>query len=106
MKSLSSLLNLGVLNVNGRTLAENLEGVAIKDSTVIRSLDDPFSPNGGLVVLKGNLSPGGAIAKKSAIPEERRSFRGPARVFEYEEEAIHGMLNQKILPGECVIIRR
>ena len=79
--------------------------MVIKDKTIIRPLDDPFSPNGGLVVLKGNLSPGGAIAKKSAIPEERRYFRGPARVFEYEEEAIHGILNQKILPGECVIIR-
>jgi dihydroxy-acid dehydratase len=105
MKSLSRLLNLDVINVNGRTLAENLETAEIKDKTVIRPLDDPFSPNGGLVVLKGNLSPDGAIAKKSAIPDERKFFQGPARVFEYEEAAINEILNQKIAPGECVIIR-
>ncbi len=105
MKSLSNLLNLDVLNVNGKTLAEILEGVDIKDKTIIRPVDDPFSPNGGLVVLKGNLSPDGAIAKKSAIADEMKYFRGPAKVFEYEEEAIHGMLNQQVAPGECVIIR-
>lgn len=105
MKNLSNLLNLDVLNVNGKTLAETLEGVDIKDKTIIRPVDDPFSPNGGLVVLKGNLSPDGAIAKKSAIADEMKYFRGPAKVFEYEEEAIHGMLNQQVAPGECVIIR-
>ncbi len=105
MKSLSPLLNLDVMNVNGGTLGKILQEAAIKDKTIIRPLDNPFSPNGGLVVLKGNLSPDGAIAKKSAIPDESKYFRGPAKVFEYEEAAISGILSQKIMPGECVIIR-
>ncbi|MBW2622972.1 MAG: dihydroxy-acid dehydratase [Deltaproteobacteria bacterium] len=105
MKNLSSLLNLEVLTVTGKTLAETLESVDIKDNNIIRSLDNPFSPDGGLVVLKGNLSPEGAIAKKSAIADELKYFRGPAKVFECEEEAIHGILNQQVAPGDCVIIR-
>ncbi|MCP4750323.1 MAG: dihydroxy-acid dehydratase, partial [Proteobacteria bacterium] len=105
MKNLSGLLNLEVLNVNGKTLAETLENVDIKDKTIIRSVADPFSPEGGLVVLKGNLSPDGAIAKTSAIAEELKVFRGPAKVFESEEEAINGIMNQAVSPGVCVIVR-
>jgi dihydroxy-acid dehydratase len=105
MKNISRLLHLEVLNVNGKTLGQTLEEVEIKDPTVIRPLDAPFSPDGGLVVLKGNLAPDGAIVKKSAVSEELKCFRGPARIFENEEAAIHGILNQQVASGECVIIR-
>jgi dihydroxy-acid dehydratase len=105
LKNLSGLLNLEVLTVTGKTLSENLKEVVIKDKTIIKSLDDPFSPDGGLMVLNGNLSPAGAIAKKSAFSDELKYFRGAARVFECEEEAIHAMLEQQVSPGDCVIIR-
>jgi len=105
MRNLENLLHLEVLNVNGQTLAETLEDVEIKDPTVIKPVDEPFSPDGGIVVLKGNLSPDGSIAKKSAIADELKYFRGPANIFEYEEDAIHGILNQRVASGDCVIIR-
>ena len=105
LKNLSSLLNLEVLNVNGKTLRETLEPVEIKDSTIIRPVDDPFSPDGGLVVLRGLFSPNGAIVKKSAVSEDMKYFKGKARVFENEEEAINGILNGQVSAGECVIIR-
>jgi dihydroxy-acid dehydratase len=77
----------------------------IKAPEIIRPMDDPVRPNGGLAVLRGNLSPDGAIVKKSAVPERMFRYRGPARVFECEEDAIYQMFNGKVTPGECVIIR-
>ena len=77
----------------------------MKDDDIIRPMNDPYSPDGGLAVLKGNLAPNGAIVKKSAVSESMLSFRGPARVFECEEDAIVDMLGQVVLPGECVVIR-
>ena len=105
MRNVKSLLHLGVLNVTGRTLGETLEDAVIKDSDVIRPLSSPYCADGGLAVLKGNLAPDGAIVKKSAVAERMLTFRGPARVFECEEDAIVNMLRQVVKPGECVIIR-
>jgi dihydroxy-acid dehydratase len=105
MQNIKSLLNLGVMNVTGRTLGETLEDAAVKDSDIIRPTDNPYCADGGLAVLKGNLAPNGAIVKKSAVSEKMLTFRGPARVFECEEEAIVNMLNQVVKPGECVVIR-
>ncbi len=105
MKNLSSLLYLDVYNVTGKKLGETLEEADIQDREVIRSLENPFSPDGGLVILKGNLSPDGAIVKKSAVPEKLRTFKGPARIFEREEDAIIDMMGQKVQPGDCIVIR-
>ena len=105
MKNISSLLDLEVITVTGGTLGAILDGAVIKEPEIIRPMDDPVRPNGGLAVLRGNLSPDGAIVKKSAVPEKMFSYRGPARVFECEEDAIYQMFNGKVTPGECVIIR-
>ncbi|MEX2752381.1 MAG: dihydroxy-acid dehydratase, partial [Candidatus Freyarchaeota archaeon] len=105
MKSISSLLHLDVVNVSGKTLRETLKGVKIKDKEIIRPMDKPFSPDGGLVVLKGNLAPDGAIVKKAGTPPNMFKYRGPAKIFEYEEEAIQNLFQGKVKPGECVIIR-
>ncbi len=105
MKNIESLLNLGVVNVAGGTLGEVLEDAVVKDNEIIRPMDDPYSADGGLAVLKGNLAPNGAIVKKSAVSEKMLTFRGPARVFECEEDAIVNMLGQVVKPGECVVIR-
>jgi dihydroxy-acid dehydratase len=105
MQNIKTLLNLEVINVTGKTLGETLRDVVVKDTDIIRPVSNPFSADGGLAVLKGNLAPDGAIVKKSAVSEKMLSFRGPARVFEREEDAISSMLNQVVTPGECVVIR-
>ncbi|MBS7269806.1 MAG: dihydroxy-acid dehydratase [Candidatus Freyarchaeota archaeon] len=105
MKSISSLLHLDVINVSGKTLREILKDAQIKDKEIIRPIDNPFSPDGGLVVLKGNLAPDGAIVKKAGTPPNMFKYRGPAKIFEYEEEAIQNLFQGKVKPGECVIIR-
>jgi dihydroxy-acid dehydratase len=105
MKNVSSLLDLEVMTVSGTSLRHILDDAVIKEPAIIRPMDDPVRPNGGLAVLRGNLAPDGAIVKKSAVPEAMFSFRGPARVFECEEDAIHRMFSGGVTPGECVIIR-
>jgi dihydroxy-acid dehydratase len=105
MKNISSLLDLDVLTVSGIKLGAVLDEAVIKDAEVIRPMENPFSPDGGLTVLRGNLAPDGAIVKKSAVPEQMFTYRGPARVFECEEDAIYNMFNNQVTPGECVIIR-
>jgi dihydroxy-acid dehydratase len=105
MQNVRSLLNLDVVNVTGRTLGETLADVVVKDHDIIRPLTHPYRADGGLAVLKGNLAPRGAVVKKSAVSEKMLTFKGPARVFECEEEAIVGMLRQSVRPGECVVIR-
>ncbi|MCP4755914.1 MAG: dihydroxy-acid dehydratase [Proteobacteria bacterium] len=105
MKNLEGLLNTDVINVTGNTLGETLRGVTINDKDIIKSMDNPVEPDGGLVVLKGNLAPDGCIVKKSAVAENMLLFKGPARVFECEEDAIREILNQNVQRGECVVIR-
>jgi dihydroxy-acid dehydratase len=105
MQNISSLLNLEAMSVTGRTLGENLSDVVVRDSDIVRPLSNPYRADGGLAVLKGNLAPAGAVVKKSAVSEKMLTFRGPARVFECEEDAIFNMLNQVVKPGDCVVIR-
>ncbi|MDI7258814.1 MAG: dihydroxy-acid dehydratase [Thermodesulfobacteriota bacterium] len=105
LKQLSPLLHLNTLTVTGATLGENIKGAQDPDHQVIRPLNDPFLKEGGIVVLKGNLSPEGAVAKQSAIPQPMLHHRGPARVFESEDEAVHKVLNKEIKNGEIIVIR-
>lgn len=105
LKSLEQKLHLDVLTVTGKTLGENLQNVYFKGGDVIRSINNPFSKEGGLAVLKGNLAPEGAIVKQSAVPKEMMKFEAPAVTFESEEDAIEGLLNGKIKDGQIVILR-
>jgi dihydroxy-acid dehydratase len=111
MKEMQPILDGKVLTVTGRFLAENLAKVLGVDFAkprergVIRSLADPYSMEGGLAVLKGNLAPDGAIVKQSAVPAKMLKYVGPARVFNSEEEARAALLGDKIKPGDVVVIR-
>jgi dihydroxy-acid dehydratase len=105
LKQLQPLLHTHTLTVTGETLGAALENAPGADGEIIRSLDSPFAKEGGIAVLKGNLAPGGAVVKQSAIPQAMRQHRGPARVFDAEEEAIDQMLNGGIRPGDMVVIR-
>jgi dihydroxy-acid dehydratase len=103
------LLEVGVLNedaitVTGRTIGD--EARAAEEASgqrVVRPLDDPLKPTGGLVILRGNLAPGGCVVKVAG--EERTSHRGPARVFECEEEAMDAVTAGRIEAGDVVVIR-
>jgi len=72
---------------------------------VIRSVDDPYSPTGGIAVLRGNIAKDGAVVKRSAVAEEMLVHRGPARVFDSEDDAIKAIYGGQIKPGDVVVIR-
>ena len=107
MKELSGggLIHQDLLTVTGKSVAENLKGKKAFNPEVIRPLERPYHPTGGLAVLFGNLAPEGAVVKQSAVEEVMLKHRGPARVFNSEEEAIQVILNRKIKKGEVVVIR-
>ena len=103
------LLDAGILNadertVTGRTIGEEAaEAQETPGQQVVRPLDDPLKPTGGLVILRGNLAPGGCVVKVAG--EERVRHRGPARVFECEEDAMEAVTAGKIKAGDVVVIR-
>ena len=107
MKELTKkdLLNLGCMTVTGKTVGENIAPCENLDPSVIRPLEDPFSPTGGLAALKGNLAPDSGIVKRSAVVPEMMVHEGPARVFDCEEDAIEAILGGKINAGDVVVIR-
>ena len=99
------LLNLDVMTVSGKTMRENIEGCYNTDPSVIRPIEDPYMPNGGIAVLKGNIAPDTGIVKRSAVLPEMMQHEGPARVFDCEEDAIAAITGGKIVPGDIVVIR-
>lgn len=107
MKELSKkdLLDLDCITATSKTHEENLVGVEVLDYNIIKSIDEPFSITGGIRVLKGNLAVDGAVVKKSAVLKEMLVHKGPARVFDLEEDAIAAILSKKIVKGDVVVIR-
>jgi dihydroxy-acid dehydratase len=100
-----NLIDRSALTVTGKTIGENITGAKIKNTDVIRSLENPYSVKGGLAILFGNLAPLGAVVKTGAVDEKMLVHRGPARIYESQEEAVSGILNKEVKPGEVVIIR-
>ncbi|MBP5453280.1 MAG: dihydroxy-acid dehydratase [Lachnospiraceae bacterium] len=107
LKELSKkkLLNLDVMTVSGKTMGENIANAVNKNPEVIRTIDNPYSPTGGIAVLKGNLAPNGSVVKRSAVVPEMMEHTGPARVFDSEEDAIAAIKGGKIVKGDVVVIR-
>jgi dihydroxy-acid dehydratase len=105
MGELKKLLRLQTPTVTGKTTGENLAGVKNLDREVIRSVKTAHSDTGGLVVLFGNLAPEGAVVKKAAVAREMLVHRGPARVFDSEEEATKAIMGKQIKPGDVLVIR-
>jgi len=107
---LKQLLDAGLvagtpLTCTGKTVAENLAGVTVRDPEVIRPLSRPYHREGGIAILSGNLSPEGAVVKQSAVAPEMLVNEGPARVFDSEEAATQAILGGAIRPGDIVVIR-
>jgi len=105
MKKLSPLLDLSTLNVFGETLEQYLTKVESIEYQIIRELNDPISPEGGIAVLNGNLAPEGAVIKQSAVNINMRYHKGLAKVFESEEDLKEALMNDTIKEGEVLVIR-
>ncbi|MBE6617245.1 MAG: dihydroxy-acid dehydratase [Ruminococcaceae bacterium] len=99
------LLDTSVMTCTGKTLGENIAGAANRDTSVIRTIDNPFSKTGGIAVLKGNLAPDGCVVKRSAVAPEMLVHEGPAKVFDSEEDCIAAIYGGKIVKGDVVVIR-
>ena len=99
------LLDTSVMTCTGKTLGENLAGVVNRNPELIRPIENPYSPDGGIAVLKGNLAPEGCVVKRSAVAPEMMRHEGPARVFNSEEEAIEAIYAGRIAAGDVVVIR-
>ncbi len=91
--------------VTGKTLFENVEGCESPDLACIRSLDNPYSEQGGLAILFGNLAPEGAVVKAAGVLPEMMRHRGPAVVFDSHDDANAGILSGKVKAGDVVVIR-
>jgi len=105
MKELSPFLHLDAVTVTGKTVGENIEQATVLDANVIRPLTNPVHLEGGIAVLSGNLAPKGAVVKATAILPKMLVHKGPARVFDSEEEAMKAILNKEIREGDVVVIR-
>jgi dihydroxy-acid dehydratase len=99
------LIHLNALTVTGKTVRENIKNIKVQDHTVIRAIDNPYHPEGGIAILRGNLAPDGAVVKQSAVAPEMMRNKGKARVFNSEEEGVKAILGGKIKPGDIIVIR-
>ncbi|MEW6681093.1 MAG: dihydroxy-acid dehydratase, partial [bacterium] len=99
------LINTFCITVSGKSLGENIKDARNLNPDVIRPGDNPYSKEGGIAILFGNLAPNGAVVKQSAVLPEMLVHQGPARVFESEEETMEAILSSKINKGEVVVIR-
>jgi len=102
---LKKLLRLEVKTVSGKPFSEVIASGHIRDKKVIRSFSEPYSSTGGIAILFGNLAPEGAVVKRAAVALEMMVHRGPARVFESEEDATKAILGHSFKSGEVIVIR-
>ena len=105
MKALGDLIHPKPLTVSGKTTGELIAGAEIENPECIRDKSDPVEQEGSIYILKGSLSPDGAVVKASGVNRDMWEAVLPARVFEDEEGAIHALRNNEISPGTCVVIR-
>ena len=121
MLQLRDMLHLDCMTVTGQTLGENLEeierssfffetrghlaNVKVDAREIIRPRSNAFGPEGGVAILRGNLSPGGAVIKHFSVPKEMHVHVGPARVFDTEDLAVEALLERAVNPGDVVVIR-
>jgi dihydroxy-acid dehydratase len=121
MQEVRDLLHLDCLTVTGKTVGENLEEIAhshffaersgylanvkVTRREVLHPRSEPFGPDGGIAVLRGNLAPAGAVVKSFAVPRQMHIHIGPARLFDCEDAALAALRERKIVPGDVVVIR-
>jgi dihydroxy-acid dehydratase len=99
------LLNLDTPTVTGKTLGENIKDSGILDANIIHTVNDPFTVDGGLAVLFGNLAPDGSVIKSAGVDPECFVFQGEAIVFNSQDECLEALERREIKPGHVVVIR-
>ena len=105
MHELSGSLKLGANTILGKPLGEIAKEAKVKNREVIRPLSQPYAPTGGISILFGNLAPDGSVVKSAAVASEMLVHRGPARIFDSEEEATAAIMKGKFKSGEVIVIR-
>jgi len=105
MKDMKAQLFTDLITVTGETVGKNIAGAKVLDRDVIRTKANAYSKTGGLAILFGNLAPDGAVVKKGAVDPGMLKHQGPARVFDSEEDATQAIMQDKIKPGDVVIVR-
>ncbi|HRS06930.1 MAG TPA: dihydroxy-acid dehydratase [Candidatus Ratteibacteria bacterium] len=101
----AGLMNADQVNVMGQSIKQIAESAKNLDASVIRKIDNPYTKEGGIAVLKGNLAPDGSVVKQSAVASGIMVHKGPARVFDGEEKCLSAVLEGKIKKGDVVVIR-
>ena len=101
----AGLIDTDVITVNSSPLSHNLKGVAILDEDVIRTINKPYNPEGGIAILRGNIAPDGSVVKQIAVDPKMMVNSGPARVFDSEEEAVKAIMGREIKKGDVVVVR-
>ena len=105
LKTLGDKIDTDQLTVTGKTIAENLESVENKNTDVIHTLDNPVHEDGGIAILKGNLAPNGSVVKKGAVADHLMHLKGPAKVYDSEEDVTKAIFDHEIEEGDIVVIR-
>ncbi len=107
MKELTGkeIIDTSCMSVTGRPIGDSIDNAAVADRNVIRSLDNPHNPEGGIAILRGNLAPDGCVVKQSGVSPEMLKSRCRARVFDAEEDAVAAILGNAIQPGDVIVIR-
>jgi len=99
------VLNLDRPTITGKTLGETIEPAKNLNENIIRTVENPFSNEGGLAVLYGNIAPNGSIVKTGAVAENMLYHKGPARIYESQDDAIKAIHDGEVQPGDVVVIR-
>ena len=105
LKTLDDKITTSVLTVTGNTIEDNLIDVENKNTEVIHTLDDPVHADGGIAILKGNLAPNGSVVKKGAVADHLMHLKGPAKVYDSEEDVTKAIFDHEIMEGDIVVIR-
>jgi len=105
MHELSGLLKLGASTILGKPIGGVAREARVRDRQIIRPLSRPYASTGGISILFGNLAPHGAVVKSAAVASEMLVHRGPARVFDSEEEATAAIMKGKFKSGDVIVVR-
>jgi dihydroxy-acid dehydratase len=105
LKTIKSKLDTDAITCTGKTIKENIADVKVKNADVIRPINDPVHKEGGIAILKGNLAPNGSVIKQAAVEDDMMYHKGPAKVFNSEEEAVEAIFDGKVIEGDIVVIR-
>lgn len=105
ISKIKGILDENSKTVSSKTIGEELKSAKVLDRNVIRTIDNPYSATGGLALLFGNLAPFGSIIKAGAVEKSMMQFSGPAKIFDSQDEALNGILSNKVKAGEVVVIR-